>query len=67
MNEQNRIRSRIMEQTESCKWGLKEGEGISQRTYTKDPWTWTSMWGLITGVREQDTWRRAKGEKVGQP
>ena len=21
--------------------GLKEGEGISQRIYIKDPWTWT--------------------------
>ena len=25
---------------------LKEGEGISQRTYMKDLWTWTMVWGL---------------------
>ena len=22
---------------------LKEGEGTSQRTYMKDPWTWTTV------------------------
>ena len=29
----------------------KEGEGISQRTYMNDPWTWTTEWGLTEGVR----------------
>ena len=30
--------------------GLKEGEGISQRTYMHDPWTWTTVWGLTMEV-----------------
>ena len=25
------------------------GGGISQRTCTNDPWTWTAVWGLIVG------------------
>ena len=29
---------------------LKEGEGISQRTYMKGPWTWTMVWGLTMEV-----------------
>ena len=29
---------------------LKGGEGISQRTYMKDPWTWTMLWGLTMEV-----------------
>ena len=29
---------------------LKEGEGISVRTYMQDPWTWTTVWGLPKGV-----------------
>ena len=31
--------------------GLKEGEGISQRIYIKDPWTWTIVWGWTVEVR----------------
>ena len=31
--------------------GLKECEGISQRTYMHDPWTWTTKRGLTEGVR----------------
>ena len=37
-----------MEQADSGKRGgrdrIKEGEEISQRTYMKDPWTWTAFW-----------------------
>ena len=29
---------------------LKEGEGISQGTYMKDPWTGTMGWGLTMEV-----------------
>ena len=29
---------------------LKEGEGISQRIYKHDPWTWTMVRGLTVGV-----------------
>ena len=29
---------------------MKEGEGISQRTYMKGPWTWTMVWGLTMEV-----------------
>ena len=29
---------------------LKEGEGISERTYMKDPWTGMTKWGLTTEV-----------------
>ena len=30
---------------------LNEGEGISQGTYMKDPWTWTMVWRLTMEVR----------------
>ena len=45
-----------MEQTDSCKRGggkqglIERSEGISQRTYMKDPWTWTTVWGLTMEV-----------------
>ena len=45
-----------MEQTDRCKrgggrWGLVERwEGISQRTYMNNPWTWTMVRGLTVGV-----------------
>ena len=29
---------------------LKEGEGPSQRPCMKDPWTWTTVWGLTIEV-----------------
>ena len=29
---------------------IKEGEGISQRIYMKDPWTWTTVWALTVEV-----------------
>ena len=29
---------------------LKEGEGISQRTFMKDPWTQAVLWGLTMEV-----------------
>ena len=35
---------------------LKEGEGISQRTYMKGPWTWTMVWGLT--MEEGDSYKR---------
>ena len=31
---------------------MEEGEGISQRTWMKDPWTWRMVWGLTTEVRD---------------
>ena len=43
---------------------MKEGEGISQRTYMHDPWTRTTVWGLSEGA--EAGWRGAKGEKLGQ-
>ena len=30
---------------------LNKGEGISQGTYMKDPWTWTMVWRLTMEVR----------------
>ena len=43
---------------------LKEGEGISQRTYMHDPWTWTTVGGLAVrvgvGLSEGD-----RGGKIG--
>ena len=55
-----------MEQTDSYKrergsgdW-LKEGEGISQRTYMKDPWTETMEWGWTYGSGGQ-----VEGGKIG--
>ena len=29
---------------------MKEGEGIGQKTYIYDPWTWLMGWGLLEGV-----------------
>ena len=40
---------------------LKEGEGVRQGTYMKEPWTWTMGWGLTMEVG----WRGAKGEIIG--
>ena len=39
----------------------KEWEGISRRTYIHDPWTWTALWGLTTGVGD-GLGGRGKGE-----
>ena len=41
---------------------LKEGEGISQRTHMKDPWTWTMVWGLTMEVRLNEG---DQGGKIG--
>ena len=41
---------------------LNKGEGISQGTYMKDPWTWTMVWRLTVGVGGRAGWRRARGE-----
>ena len=46
----------------SCGDWLKEGEGTSQRTYTKDSWTWTMVWGLTMEV--EVGW--VEGGKVGK-
>ena len=45
---------------------MKEGERISQRTYMKDPWTCTTVKGLIIEVGGRLGGGGAKGEKVGQ-
>ena len=29
---------------------MKKGEGVRQRTYRKDPWTWAIVWELTTKV-----------------
>ena len=55
-----------MEQTDSSKRGgggrgwLIEGEGVSQRSYMNDPWTWTTVQGL-TGGAGVAGWEGAKG------
>ena len=60
-----------MEQTDSCKRrtgrqdSLKEGEGISQRMYMKDPWTDTRV-KIDCGSRGQAGWMGANGGKLGQ-
>ena len=41
--------------------GLKDGEGINQRTYMNDPWTWTLVWGLTVAVGR---WGKLSG-KIG--
>ena len=45
-----------MEQIASCKkeggrrgW-VERSEGISQRTFMNDPWTWATVWGPTVGV-----------------
>ena len=59
-----------MEQTDSVRGEegdgdcLKEGEGISQRTYMKDLWTWTMVGGLIMEVGERLAGGRRRG-KIG--
>ena len=42
---------------------LKEGEGISQRPYMHDVWTWTTVWGLTVGGGWAE-WRGLKREKL---
>ena len=44
---------------------MKEGEGISQRTYVHYLWTWTTVWGLPVGVGAGWVEGGAKGEKIG--
>ena len=41
---------------------MKEGEGISQRTHMKDPWTWTLVWGLTMEMEG----RLGRGEQRGK-
>ena len=60
-----------MEQTDSCRmgrgrWRLKEGEGISHRTYMKDPWTWMIERELIMEVGRGLGRGGLKQGKVGQ-
>ena len=43
---------------------MKEGEGISQRTYMKGPWSWTMVWGPTMEVKGR-LGREGKGEKMG--
>ena len=57
INEQNRTRGiesgnrlTVVREEEGDGDCLKEGGGISQRTCTKDPWTWTTVWGLTMEV-----------------
>ena len=35
-------------------WGIKDGKGINQRTFMHNPWTLTTIWGLV-----------CSGERVG--
>ena len=28
---------------------MEDGEGINQKTFMQNPWTWTTMWGLCWG------------------
>ena len=45
---------------------LKEGEGISERTYMKDPWTGTVEWGLIMEIGGRLGGGGKMGKKLGQ-
>ena len=47
------------------KWGT-EGKGSSQGTCIKDPWKWTTGWGLTEGAGDWVCWRKATGEKFEQ-
>ena len=44
---------------------MKEGEGISQRTYINDPQTQTMVWGWPEGGGAGAGVKWEKGEKVG--
>ena len=44
--------------------GEKTGEGASQGTGTKDPWIWTTGWGLTAGGSRGR--RRSMGEQQGK-
>ena len=44
-----------------CGDRMKKGEGISQRTYMHDLWTWTIVWGFPEGAAG---WKWANEEKV---
>ena len=71
INEQNRTRGiesgnrlTVVREEEGDGDCLKEGGGISQRTCTKDPWTWTTVWGFIMGLGGGLGRERQKG-KIG--
>ena len=55
-----------MKKIDSCKrgvrrWGLLERSGeIHQRTYMRDSWTWTTVWGLSDGGRGLGDGHRGK-------
>ena len=73
--EGNRLRSHGNRHLRGWSWGkvrltqsehcLKESEGISQRTYMKDPWTWTTVMGLIMELGSGLGGEGTEGEKVG--
>ena len=43
---------------------MKEGEGVNLRTYMKDPWTWTTVWG-VTMEMEVGLGGGSKGGEMG--
>ena len=45
---------------------LEEGEGISPGTYMNNPWTWTTVRGLIVKVGGWAWQRKLKGGKWGK-
>ena len=68
-NEQNRIRGieswnrlKIVRGMGEGRDSVKEGEGIRQRTYMKDPCTWTTVWGLSMGVGGRMGRREQRGK-----
>ena len=44
---------------------MKEGEGISQRTYTHKPWPQTTVWWGPEGRGQESGWRQAEEGKMG--
>ena len=53
----------VTEQSRRCE--VQRRESSSQRTYTHDPWSRTTVWGLPEGVGRYG-WRRTKRVKLGQ-
>ena len=46
---------------------MKEGEGISQRTYLYNPWTQTMAWYWPEGSGEEAGWRWAREGEMRTP
>ena len=66
----NKLKLRYIEQTDSCQKGkggdgMKDDEGINQRTFMHSPWSWRTVWGLAWGAERGGVGEGREGKKNG--